>query len=338
MRWLIYGAVILAFASANAQAAEDSNAVVVQGSGATRTVSCNELEARIEGPRNMITFTGKCSGLQVRGDGNTVSVPLYGPAQIDIEGNHNRVRYTTTADASPRLHVVGNQNELIPNPYAVVPRADGSVISGNELNLDLSCNGRPFTLETVNSHIRLRGGCPAMILRGEANLIEAELAPGADVTIAGNAISLLYHVVGDGAAPKLFVAGLNSIALPASSIGAALIQPTTPAKLPVPLLMQLVGAQVQAQGTLVHLPIAAFNGNSNSFSPAGELTLRRLAGLLVQAWPSGVKITGYDTDPDTGRTRASAVSDYLIAHGAPGLAPALSGDKGDPAVDIWLLK
>jgi hypothetical protein len=337
MRLLLLGAGVLVLASAHGLAAEDSTAVLVQGAGATRTVTCADVDARVEGSRNTITFTGHCTGLQLRGDGNVVSVPLAGPALIDIEGNHNRVRYTSTPDALPRLRVAGSFNELTPSPYAVAPRAEAAAISGDGLNLELDCAGKPYTMQSVHSHLHLRGACPALTLRGEANLVEAELAPGAEVTIAGNAISLLYRVAGDGAAPKVALNGMGSIALPEASMAGVLAQPVGAARLPVPLLMQLLGAQVQAQGTLVHLPAAVFS--PNGYSPAGEVTLQRLAGLIVQAWPSGVKIAGHNPDALGAKQIASGVSEYLVGHGVPGLSAEITGDTtGEPSVDVWLLK
>ena len=110
-----------------------------------------------------------------------------------------------------------------------------------------------------------------------------------------------------------------------------------PQKLPVPLLMGLLDAQVQALGTLVQLP-SAIVGPMGGFSTAGEVQLQRLGGLLLQAWPTAVRIVGRGKTQEGGRKLASAVSEYLIDHGVPGLAAQIDGDIGSGSVDVWLLK
>jgi hypothetical protein len=100
--------------------------------------------------------------------------------------------------------------------------------------------------------------------------------------------------------------------------------------------MYLLDARVQAQGTVIHLPAAAFG--VGGMSPAGEITLDRVAGLMLQAWPTGVKITGTSTDAGAGRQRAGVVSDYLVAHGVPGLTADVAGERGEVGVDILMLK
>jgi hypothetical protein len=335
MRWVMIGAICAILASATAQAATDFNGLLLQGSGTTRTVTCNNTTVMVEGARNVVTIVGHCSGLIVRGDSNYVSIPLTGAAVLDIEGNHNRVRTSSTPDATPQLRMTGQANEFTPNPASVAPAADTAFISGNGLSVELDCNGKLMTFDSVSSNLRLRGACAGLVLRGEANLIEASLAPGADVTIAGNAISLLYKIAGEGAEPNFNISGMDSLALPAASLGAALTRPTPPSKLPVQLLLQLLSAQVQANGTYIRLPAAAFN--STGMSPAGALTLQRLAGLILQAWPSAVKIVGQEDDPGAGKQLAAVVSEYLVSHGVPGLTADIVGQQGTKAVTVQLL-
>ena len=335
MRWVLIGAVGAMLASATAQAASPFTGLLLQGSGTTRTVSCNNTSVMVEGARNAVTITGHCNGLIVRGDSNQVSVPLIGAATLDIEGNHNRVRTSSTPDATPQLHMVGEANELTSSPLGVAPAADSATIFGNGLNVELDCNAKPVTFESVNSHLKLRGVCPSLTLRGEANLVEANLASGADVTIAGNAISLLYRVAADAAPPNFAILGMDSLALPANSLASALTQGTPPAKLPVALLLQLLNAQVQASGTIVRLPPAAFN--STGVSPSGALILQRLAGLIVQAWPNSMKIIGQEDDPGAGKQLATVVSEYLVSHGVPGLTADILGQHGERAVVVQLL-
>ena len=57
---------------------------VLQGDGSTRSAVCSNADAVVSGNRNKITFTGSCTGLQIRGEGNVVSVVLAAHALIDI--------------------------------------------------------------------------------------------------------------------------------------------------------------------------------------------------------------------------------------------------------------
>ena len=310
--------------------------VLVQAAGSTRTVACANAPAIIEGPRNLITFTGHCTGLQIRGDSNSVSIPLAEPGNIDIEGNGNKIRYTAPAGLQPQLRIVGDGTWVTPGAYSPAPPAALATISGNRLNLDLDCDGLAFTLNTVGSTVTLRGQCKEVLLHGETNLVRADLASAATVTIEGNANTLLYRLAPGAALPGGKVTGMGSLVAadsgPAASLGTGL----PPAKLPVPLLMRLLDAQVQEPGTLVILQPAVFGGSG--FSPAGEVMLQRLGGLLVQAWPTGVRIVGHNANPERAKQMASAVQEYLVDHGVPGLSAQLAAEGGDGWVDVWLLK
>ena len=330
-------AVWVLLAAAGLAVPAKADPVLVQAAGATRTVNCNDAPLQVEGARNLITVTGRCTGLEVRGDGNIVSLPLTGTAPVDIQGSRNRIRYTAMAGTVVQLQIAGDGNEVLPAPYAPAPPAALAVISGNALNLDLDCGGAAFTLNSVGSAIALRGQCKAVMVHGEANMVRADLAPAATVQIEGNANTLLYRAPLDAPQPKTRLVGMGSLVASESSLAAALGAGVAPQKLPVPLLMRLLDAQVQAPGTLVQLPPAIF-GPMGGFSTAGEVQLQRLGGLLLQAWPTGVRIVGHGQTQEGGRKLASAVSDYLIDHGVPGLAAQIDGDIGNPMVDVWLLK
>jgi hypothetical protein len=336
MRQFCWAAYALLAASALAAPAH-ADPVLVQAAGATRTVNCAEAPLEIDGARNLITVTGRCTGLQIRGDGNDVSLPLSGVAPVDIEGSRNRVRYTAMPGTNVQLHVAGDGTAVTPGPYAPAPPAALASISGNGLDLDLDCNNGTFTLDSVGSAIALRGQCKAVVLHGEANVVRADLAPEASVEIEGNADTLLYRVPQGAALPKTKLVGMGSLVADQSSLAAAIGARVAPQKLPVPLLMRLLDAQVQAPGTLVQLPSAIF-APTGGLSAAGEIQLQRLGGLLLQAWPSAVRIVGHGPSPDAGRKLAAAVSDYMIDHGVPGLSAQLDGDVGGGSVDVWLLK
>ena len=330
-------AVLMLLALTGQVTSAKADPVLVQAAGATRTVNCNDAPLQVEGARNLITATGRCTGLEVRGDGNIISLPLTGTVRIDIQGSRNRIRYTAMAGTIVYLHIAGDGNEVLPGPYAPAPSAALTGISGKGLNLDLDCEGGSFTLDSVGSTIALRGQCKAVMLHGEANMVRADLAPAATVQIEGNANTLLYRVALGAPLPKTRLVGMGSLVASDSSLAAALGTGVAPQKLPVPLLMGLLDAQVQALGTLVQLP-SAIVGPMGGFSTAGEVQLQRLGGLLLQAWPTAVRIVGRGKTQEGGRKLASAVSEYLIDHGVPGLAAQIDGDIGSGSVDVWLLK
>lgn len=315
--------------------------VVVASAGTTRTVACTDNDAQINGSRNVITFSGRCTGLQIRGDSNLVSIALTGHAPIDIEGTRNRVRYTTSQDATPTLRVVGSSTEVMPARGAMMPRAETAALQGDQLTIELDCGGGLFTLQTVRSTLWLHNGCTALTVRGEANVVHADLAPEAQVLIEGNAITLLTTQSQPGPPPKIKVVGMGSIVAPESSLMASLATPASPGQLPfanVPLVMliQVLDAQVTQAGTLVKLPAVAFD--TDSLSPGGELQMQRVAALISQITPSGVRITGHEANSARARQRANLVSDYLLTHGFPGMTPDIQTDNGDGSVDILLLR
>jgi len=170
----------------------------VQAEGQTSSLPCNGSAATIAGSRNTITFTGSCAGLQIRGETNTVTVSLAPRALIDIEGNGNRIRFSSPAN--PRLRVSGSFTTVTPEPGSAAPFADSASLSGNNLDVALDCAGKSLTLQGTRSHFRLTGACTALTVRGEANAVLADLAPSAQVLVEGNGITLTYTVQGDESA------------------------------------------------------------------------------------------------------------------------------------------
>lgn len=337
----LLGAIAMLAAVSMPASPAQADAVVVSSAGATRTIACNDNDAQVFGSRNVITFSGRCAGLQIRGDSNTISIALTGRAPIDIEGSRNRVRYTTAPDAQPTLRVVGSFTEVMPARGATMPRAETAVLQGDYLNIELDCGGGLFTLQTIRSTLWLRNGCSALTVRGEANVVHADLAPEAQVLIEGNAITLLTTQSQPGLAPQIKVVGMGSIVAPESSLVASLASPAAPgqpplANVPLVMLIQVLDAQVTPAGTLIRLPSVAFD--TDALSPGGELQLQRVAALMAQISPSGVRIIGHEANSARARQRANLVSDYLLNHGFPGMTPEILTDTGDGSVNILLLK
>ncbi len=305
----------------------------VQSEGISRDVVCNNAQASIGGSRNTITFTGSCTGLQIRGEENRVSVTLAPGSLIDIEGTGNHVQFASTV--SPRLRVSGNLTEVKPNVGSAAPAADTASLSGNSLTLELDCAGKSVTLQGTRSTIRLRGACSALTVRGEANRVHADLAANASVLVEGNGISLVYTVAGDGVPPAMSVRGMGSSVTREGGQTPPVVLPTGVVA-SVPLLMRDLDGVVVRAGTVVKLPVAVFNGPL--ISPAGETQLARLATLIGLINPSGLRITGQGPEAAIATQRAERVHDWLTGHGLPKLPVKLGQGSGTAGVDVLILR
>ncbi len=333
---------------------------VLRGEGETQTIACAGGAASAFGNRNTVTFTGACTGLTIRGDGNKVGIALAAAAGIDIEGSGNRVSYT--AAGAPKLRVSGSDTAIVPAAGAPVPVAQDADLAGDSLRVDLDCTGHAVTLQGNRSHIRLRGGCQALTVRGEANTVRAELQPGAAVLIEGNGTTVTYTLHGAGADPVATVRGQNSLFQPdagqkqhpAPAVTAAVApaapsqvaQQATPAAPPVtapaaasvPQVMHDLGGTGVEAGTLVHVPETAFAGLD--IAPSGEALLGQLAALIAQIHPTGLAITGRDpAAPDTAAKRAAAVQAWLEQHRKTRLPTRTATATGpDAPVDVLILR
>ncbi len=321
---------------------------VLRGDGETQTIACAGGAALVGGNRNTATFTGACKGLTIRGDGNKVRIALAGAAGIDIEGSGNQVSYT--AAGAPKLHVSGSDTAIVPAAGSPIPTAQDADLSGDNLRVALDCTGHAVTLQGNRSQIRLRGGCQALTVRGEANTVQAELQPGAAVLIEGNGTTVTYTLHGAGADPVATVRGENSRFQPDPSQkprpAPVLAQEAAPAASPVtepgaasvPQLMHDLGGTVVEEGTLVHVPATAFVGLD--ITPAGEALLGQLAALIAQINPTGLAITGRDpADPDIAAKRAAAVQTWLEQHRKSTLPIRTATVTGpDAPVDVLILR
>ena len=310
---------------------------LVRAEARTATIACAGAAAEVNGSRNTLTFTGACKGLQIRGEANNVTVALAQGVLIDIEGNGNHVHFT--AAGAPRLRISGSHNQILPQPGAPAPAADTAKLSGDDLDVALDCHGSSVTLQGVRVHYQLRGACKALTVRGEANIVQAEFAPKAQVLVEGNGITLTYTVVGDGAAPDIAVHGMGSSvqrADAASAAGAAPAAATAETTDSLPMLMHELDATVVKTGALVKLPEAVFSGAA--VAPAGESQLGKLAALIAMIHPAGLQLTGHDpADPVLAAQRVALVRSWLEAHGVS--VPVQRDVNIAPAgVDVLILR
>ncbi|NHZ63292.1 DUF3060 domain-containing protein [Massilia genomosp. 1] len=92
----------------------DKDKIEVSGNGHQRSFPCEGRRAVIEGTDNVITFTGVCSGLEVSGTGNSVSIQLTPKAPLSVEGVNNSVRWQSSAE--PRKNISGVNNRVVKVP------------------------------------------------------------------------------------------------------------------------------------------------------------------------------------------------------------------------------
>lgn len=85
--------------------------IEVSGNGHQRSFACDGRRAVIEGTDNVITFTGVCSGLEISGTGNSVTIALVPKAPLSVEGVNNSVRWQSSAE--PRKNVSGVNNRIV---------------------------------------------------------------------------------------------------------------------------------------------------------------------------------------------------------------------------------
>lgn len=312
----------------------------IHGEGQTSTEACGGAAASVAGSRNTITFTGECAGIEIRGESNTITLQLVPGSAIVIEGNRNRLRYTAPLGAHPTLSVAGNFNEVTPGPNTPAPAADTAKVAGDDETIELDCEGKSVTLQGVRSHYRLHGACAALTVRGEANTVQAGLAPNAQLLVEGNGIALTYTVRGGGGAPAGTVRGMGSSITRAN---AAVVLPAAPAAggavpvASVPLLMSQLDGIIVERGTLVKLPVAVFA--SEGLSPAGETQLARLAALIGQIHPKGLSLSGRDpAGAAAAQQRVALVHGWLDSHIGKRLPVTEQADSGDSGVDVLILR
>jgi hypothetical protein len=350
--------------------------VAVRAEAQTLSVDCAGGDAEVGGNRNTVTFTGACRGLTLRGDANRIAIDLASGASLDIEGNGNTIRYTVSGGGrEPAVRVSGSNTDLAstgitPTP---APSAEPVRLTGDNQNLQLDCTGRPVDIQGNRSRYRLSGGCNALSVHGESNMVQAELQPRAKVEIEGNGTTLTYTIQGGGDDAAVVVRGADSravrvarldaggspsgaptpaapaaapaapqVSAPAATAAPSPVASVVPsAPLPsVPQLMHDLQAKVEANGTAVSIPAdALFEGGGSLRDGAGP-TLQKLAALIAQTHPSGVAITTVDpADMELARQRADAVGHWLTGPGQTAVAIQLKPQRGTPPhVEVLLLR
>lgn len=177
--------------------------LLVQAEAQTIAPFCAGRDVRIEGNHNAITLAGRCRSLLLKGIANTVSLDLGAGAAIRIEGASNHVTYRATAPAS--VEALGPDVTVT----AVLPPASGPglALDGSDEALAADCADRDVTVRGDRSLYLLRGGCRSVTIQGNLVIVQAELQPGASITIAGHGSRVGWAPSGPGRPPAATIHG-----------------------------------------------------------------------------------------------------------------------------------
>lgn len=88
----------------------DSKVISVAGNGHQRTFPCNGRKVIIHGSEHVITLTGVCSGLELTGVDNTVTIALTPNAVLEVAGTGQKVQWASSGE--PRQSISGVDNKI----------------------------------------------------------------------------------------------------------------------------------------------------------------------------------------------------------------------------------
>lgn len=221
---------LTALISATAAKADAS----VDGSRRTEILDCIGADAVVNGDSNRLVFHGNCHSLRINGAGNVVQIDLAPGGAVNVVGDGNHVLYTPIVPG-PQIASQGNGNDVAqgtggslalttptlpdapppPPPTMTLNPAPANaaptlVLDGEGQNRDVNCGGQNVLIRGSDGRFVLHGGCHAVTVDGRDDAIQAELQPGARVSIGGDAVTLHYTLTMNGPPPRVTVTGANS--------------------------------------------------------------------------------------------------------------------------------
>lgn len=82
------------------------------GAGEKSEIDCNGGSVHIEGASNTLTVHGPCTGLNVTGAGNRITIELAAKSAIRVEGADNEILWIAPGAAKPNIRVTGAGNRV----------------------------------------------------------------------------------------------------------------------------------------------------------------------------------------------------------------------------------
>jgi Protein of unknown function (DUF3060) len=98
----------------------------------------------------------------------------------------------------------------MPPGWSAAPVPGQLLLSGNAQNRDVGCGGENVYIRGDNGFFMLRGGCKALFIRGDDDVVHVEATPGAQIAIQGDNALAYVLMTGVGPGPTLLVTGQNS--------------------------------------------------------------------------------------------------------------------------------
>lgn len=108
------GCAALCVAAAGTVDAQSGNQSSFMGSNQTGSLDCNKGPAQVMGSYNVLRISGACSGLQVAGSGNKITVELGPGGTLNVSGSNNAITWTSTDGKPPTLTSKGSGNAVMP--------------------------------------------------------------------------------------------------------------------------------------------------------------------------------------------------------------------------------
>jgi Protein of unknown function (DUF3060) len=94
--------------------AQSGNQSSFAGSNQTGSLDCNKGPAQVMGSYNVLRISGACSGLQVAGSGNKITVELGPGGTLNVSGSNNAITWSSTDGKPPTLTSAGSGNAVMP--------------------------------------------------------------------------------------------------------------------------------------------------------------------------------------------------------------------------------
>jgi outer membrane protein OmpA-like peptidoglycan-associated protein len=274
-------------------------------SGGTATITGNAAgggSLSVQGPNGESVQTGPNGIVAVRGPGEPGSSAVITPGGI-----------AATA----------------PDSSAVATAGDHLMLNGDQQIKDLSCSSANVYINGNGGHFTLRGGCKALFLQGNNDIIHVELIPGAQIAIQGDNSMVYVRLTESGPNPKLLITGQNSRAilvqhiddttgtevpasfrsgtLPSSEHTATVADVPAQVTILTPqaalafahsrslsMLQHDLGATQTPQGAVVNLSgDVLFDFDQDRLRPDALRSLAELAVLIERSHPHGLRIVGY---------------------------------------------
>lgn len=223
---MIRALLLLALLTCPALARADDAPLLLQAEGEHKTVDCAGRDVRIEGNRNRYMLRGGCLSVVLRGEADEIRAEMAPGGRIDVEGNGVLLFWSKRGDGpDPSVSLNGAGSRVMAldagpattpaqvearitapqAPPRSLPVLTGPVIElrvSNEAR-DLDCGGRAVRIAADGGIYALRGGCRALVVTGQNNLVQAEMAPGARITASGADTRVAWVLANGGAAPDV---------------------------------------------------------------------------------------------------------------------------------------